>query len=243
MTVHPEYTEAIQLLFRAMRAPEDVSEVSSDGGRAARIDRSPEPGIDVAIRIEDLGWLALSTTPVPDRPAAYPNEIPFVPEYPATVVVLPEQVTVTWRGTEGFVCPAPQGADQELLKNLADQMRPFEEGMKKGDATATAEGGKRIREFMESLDAEARQQFLASMMPDPELMSKLQPVFEAACEQSAAQGWREVERKERTAPVVAASVTYERDRLQRDIALVPLGGAPQVMLRQYLKESREKEPP
>ncbi len=239
MTVRPEFNEAIQLLFRAMRASENVSEVCSESGRTAHIERSPDPGIDVAVRIDELGWLALSVMPVSDRPEAYPSGVPFVPDCPATVVVVSEQVSVIWRGTEGFVCSTPLGADQELLKSLADQIRPLEEGMRKGDTTATAEGGRRIREFLDSLDAEARQQFLTSMTPDQESIGKLRPVFDAVCKESVGAGWTEVERKERTSPVVAASVSYTRGRFQRDVALVPFGGAPQVMLRQYEQERSE----
>lgn len=239
MTFPTDHAEAMQLLLRAMRAPADVSEVSSDSGRTARIERSPERGIDLAVRMDAAGWLVLSVTPVAERPAAYPRGLPFLPDRPATVVVMRDQVTVSWRGTEGLGCFVPLGVDPELLQSLADQMRPFEEGMRKGDRAVIAEGGKRIRDFMASLDADARERLLASMAPDPDLMVRLESLFSAACEQTLAEGWREVERKERSEPMRVASAVYRRDRVRRDIVLMSFGGAPSVLLRQYADESEE----
>jgi hypothetical protein len=240
MTFPTDHAEATQLLLRAMRAPADVSEVSSDSGRTARIERSPEPGVDLAVRIDDAGWLVLSVTPVAERPTVYPTEIPFLPDRPATVVVIRDQVTVSWLGTEGFSCSMPLSIDPELSENLAEMARPYAERMKQRDPGVMAEVTQRIREFMASLGADARERFLASMAPDPDMMVRLESLFSAACEQTLAQGWSEVERKERSAgPMRVASAVYRRNRLRRDIALMPFGGAPSVLLRQYPDESAE----
>jgi hypothetical protein len=226
--------------MRAMRAPADVSEVSSDSGRTARIERSLEPGIDLAVRIEDAGWLVLSVTPVADRPAVYPSKLPFVPDRPATVVIMRDQVTVSWRGTEGFSCSMPFGIDPELSENLADLARPYAERMKQRDPAVMSEAAQRLREFMASLGADARERLLASMAPDPDTMVRLESLFSAACEQTLAQGWSEVERKERSGgPMRVASAVYRRDRVRRDIVLMSFGGAPSVLLRQYPDESAE----
>ncbi len=77
------------------------------------------------------------------------------------------------------------------------------------------------------------------MAPDPDLMVRLESLFSAACEQTLAEGWREVERKERSEPMRVASAVYRRDRVRRDIVLMSFGGAPSVLLRQYADESEE----
>jgi len=240
MNLPSDHADAMQLLLRAMRAPADVSEVSSDSGRTARIERSPEPGIDLAVRIDDAGWLALSVTAAAERPAAYPVELPFLPDRPATLIVLRDQVTVSWQGAGGFSCSMPFGVDPQLLEKLAELARPYAERMKQREPGVTAEATQRLREFMASLGADARDRLLASMAPDPDTVVRLESLFSAACEQTLGQGWSEVECKERSGgPMRVASAVYRRDRVRRDIVLMSFGGAPSVLLHQYPDESED----
>ena len=87
MGVDREHAKAVGAAMQAaMDSPEREVEISGLDGRPIRIIKTPEPGIKARIEIlSDESYTIVTTMwePATDRPPAYPQDVPFVPNVEA----------------------------------------------------------------------------------------------------------------------------------------------------------------
>ncbi len=125
----PGQDDWLPLLKQALDAPSDVNEVRADDGRIVRIDREPEPGVDLCLtEVESPGSDPLATciliAPIESRPEMYPDDLPFVANIPATVYSQGDAFVVSWQRQAEGSTPFPLDIEflyKELLQGSLDE--------------------------------------------------------------------------------------------------------------------------
>jgi len=92
MGVDREHAKAVGAAMKAaMDSPEREVEITGFDGRPIRIIKTPEPGIKARIEIMSDESYAVVTTmwePATERPAGYPQDVPFVPDVDAATTTM-----------------------------------------------------------------------------------------------------------------------------------------------------------
>jgi hypothetical protein len=83
--VDSNLSDAARLINEALKAPPGTTELTTESGRAVRVEREPAPGIRLRLTWprtdeETAGWLELLVEAVDQRPESYPTGVPFVPQ-------------------------------------------------------------------------------------------------------------------------------------------------------------------
>ena len=125
----PGQDDWLPLLKKALDAPTEISEVCGDDGRIVRIDREPEPGVDLCLtEVESAGLDPLAKciliAPIESRPEMYPDDLPFVANIPATVYSQGDAFVVSWHRQSQGSSPYPLDIEflyKQLLQGSVDQ--------------------------------------------------------------------------------------------------------------------------
>ncbi len=129
IAVSPGPDDWLPLLKQALDAPPEVNEVRAEDGRIVRIDREPEPGIDLCLtEVESAGRDPLAKciliAPIESRPEMYPDDLPFVANIPATVYSQGDAFVVSWQRQSEGSSPYPVDIEflyEQLLQGSVEQ--------------------------------------------------------------------------------------------------------------------------
>ncbi|MGD2152916.1 MAG: hypothetical protein PVG79_06575 [Gemmatimonadales bacterium] len=240
--------EAARLIQEALSGPPGLTELRTESGQLVRVERDPEPGIQLRLVFPGSEerrdpWTALAVPPVADRPESYPSSVPFLPGVETIVVVFGEVVNVVWHPS-GAACQVPDIEPDEKLEELERRLKSVRETAVGADAESRPEACVSFKAIIDSLGPELREkleQVWRHMQPAPEIMYQLERTFEDAAAASLAEGWRLVDRKETEMPVRALNARFERDAYSRQLFMMALSRS--VMLVQHSRESGVTEAP
>jgi hypothetical protein len=177
--MNEDMPEAVRLLQEALSGPPGVSEVTTQSGRRVRVERDPEPGIQVRLaQLDSEGpraeWRALSVDAVEERPESYPADLPFLPGVEALLFVFGDAASVTWRPT-GASCPVPPKQPDESLAKISERLREIHRSSEGDDSTTRAEVARKVKEVLDSLDPETRgklEDMWQQMEPEEEILCR-----------------------------------------------------------------------
>lgn len=117
-----------------------AGEVFTPSGERMRIEKEPGPGLQMRSEVfgEDGNAASVSTlyAPALEKPAGYPSELPFVPEFAVTVTELPgsgEPPMAQWWGVA-----EPRIIVDRIRRESMDQGWTVEEAEQDSDAAALA---------------------------------------------------------------------------------------------------------
>ncbi len=225
-----DLSEAARLIQEALSGPETVTELRTQSGRPVRVERDPEPGIQLRLTLTgtdgDGGdWIVYLVEPGEQRPRSYPSTAPFVPGVAAIVAIFGGTLSITWRPAEGAVCPAPELEPDEKLVRLSEQLRSVRETATGGDPELRRSIGQRVKALFDALDPGTRgklEEFLQHLSPNAETIEQLEQIFEDVLEASLADGWSLVSRKDSEKPARSMGAHLERDKKTRSIMMMTL---------------------
>jgi hypothetical protein len=234
--------EAARLIQEALSGPPGLTELKTESGRVVKVERDPEPGIQLRLEFPGSeeghdGWTALSVRAVADRPELYPSIVPFLPEVEALVMIFGETVHVMWRPSGTHACQVPDIEPDEKLEELERRLKSARETAAGADPESRAKACTNVKGIIDSLGPDMREkleQVWRHMQPDPEVIGQLEHAFEKAAEASIEEGWRLIDRNETETPVRAMSALFERDAYSRRLLMMTLSRS--VMLTQCPRE-------
>jgi len=107
--------EILALIQGALANPDDLTGVTLPDGSELDVQKRPEEGVSLRIRAPaEGGGFSESTLweAAPTRPYNYPANLPFLPDLPVSVTVVPSQegVSMRWSGVEN-----PQSVVAQLV--------------------------------------------------------------------------------------------------------------------------------
>jgi len=222
--------EVARLIHEALSGPPETTELVTESGRPVRVERDPEPGIQLRLTLAETDehaadWRAILVEPRDRKPDCYPGEVPFVSGVKTIVAILGETVSATWRTTEGAACPMPEQEPDEKLVQLSQRLSALREELKAGGPDSRAEAGQRVKEILDSLDSGTRgklTELWQQMQPAAEVLGRLERVFDEVLGASVTDGWSLVEKKESETPIRSMSAKLERDSNSRSILMMAL---------------------
>jgi hypothetical protein len=234
--------EAARLIQEALSGPPGVTELKTESGHPVRVERDPEPGVQLRLVFPGTeerqdSWTALSVRAVEHRPGSYPSAIPFLPGVEAIVATFGETVHVIWRPS-GAACQIPDIEPDKKLEELERRLKSARDAAAGTDPEARPAACVNFKAIIDSLGPELREkleQVWRHMQPDPAVIHQLERMFDDAVTASLAEGWRLVERTETETPVRGLGASLERGASSRRLFMMALSRS--VMLMQHPRKT------
>lgn len=242
----PNFPEATRLIRKVLSGPPGATEITTESGRVLRVERDPEPGIELRLAPvdSDIGpgdWLVMSLRAAEEKPEGYPPSVPFVPLASGVVAIFGENITVAWRSIEAAACPVPNLEPDAGLEELAERLKSLMESVQGSEATSSAEVAEKVKAINDSLDPDTRaklEELWQHLQPEADVLNRLERVFEAVFEASVEDGWRVADNKATETPFRTIRVELERGDYSRLILMLTMFGAgSSVILEQNPRES------
>ena len=236
--------ESGRLLAEALRAPSTVDEVRSESGVVARVERAPEPGIEIRLvpSESDSGpndWLAMVVTPVAERPHLYPASLPFLAGVGATLTRDGEAVSVIWSQTGHPSCPVLPSEPPPVLRDVTERLMGI---AKSGVRSEPAAGS--VKAIFDSLSDDKRGEldtFFSAMKSDSAAETWLVSVFDTAVAESEKEGWETESSHAKDSPVMTRKAVLSKGRFERTVFMQAMAQGI-VMLRQKVSDNDATAP-
>jgi hypothetical protein len=242
-----ETKETFRLIQEAMRSPAEKTELETSSGRKVRIERDPEPGIEIRLTHADAAdgegeWYVLSVAASEARPKPYPSSLPFLPGVEAAVSVTGTMSSVAWRPAQYVESLPPDVKPDPEVAELLDSLGSLREESAQADTGSRRGMAGRAMALFEALSPEAKEkfnEFLELFRPDAGTAAELERLFDAVIESSVNEGWLLQEDKHPEGPLRMRLARLERESATRRLMLTGVVGGGHVMLIQIPATSEE----